>query len=165
MSFVAYNPPIVEEFKTHRCLTRRSIIPSRASSVFHQMRYGCRCGPQRSINRIVSTTLGSKGSISLPRFVDKDAEDCAQREFNSLRLLETLGVAPRPLAHVPGDDEHPPIVVYEYMEGETWDRRKPSPSELHDLTCTCMRTRGSARPDRLGTVLGTVLRGLRQIRS
>jgi aminoglycoside phosphotransferase (APT) family kinase protein len=55
-------------------------------------------------------------------------------EHRALELLAPLDVAPRPVgiaqAHGP---EHGPLVVYEYLDGEMWDRRRPSANELEAL--------------------------------
>jgi len=52
------------------------------------------------------------------------------RECNSLQLLSSLNIAPRPVFFEPTIG---PIVVYEYMEGEMWDRRPVSTSDLSKL--------------------------------
>jgi aminoglycoside phosphotransferase (APT) family kinase protein len=55
-------------------------------------------------------------------------------EHRALELLAPLDVAPRPVGLVPeATPEHGPIVVYEYLDGEMWDRRRPSATELADL--------------------------------
>lgn len=52
------------------------------------------------------------------------------REYKSLQLLSSLDVAPRPIFFEPTIG---PIVVYEYMEGEMWDRRTASATDLSKL--------------------------------
>jgi aminoglycoside phosphotransferase (APT) family kinase protein len=52
------------------------------------------------------------------------------REYNALQLLASLDIAPRPVFFEPTVG---PIVVYEYMEGEMWDRRSVSTSDLSKL--------------------------------
>jgi aminoglycoside phosphotransferase (APT) family kinase protein len=52
------------------------------------------------------------------------------REYKSLQLLSGLDVAPRAVLFNP---DIAPIVVYEYMDGEMWDRRPASPADLSKL--------------------------------
>lgn len=52
------------------------------------------------------------------------------REYKALQLLAPLEVAPRPVFFEPA---LAPIVIYEYMEGEMWDRRQASASDLSKL--------------------------------
>jgi hypothetical protein len=52
------------------------------------------------------------------------------REYKSLQLLSSLNIAPQPIFFEP---DLAPIVVYEYMDGEMWDRRPVSAPNLSDL--------------------------------
>ena len=54
-------------------------------------------------------------------------------EYRALELLVPLDVAPRPVGIETKDDAVVPIVVYEDLEGEMWDRRRPSSTELAAL--------------------------------
>jgi aminoglycoside phosphotransferase (APT) family kinase protein len=56
------------------------------------------------------------------------------REHRALELLAPFDVAPQPVGVVVehGSDSGP-LVVYEYLDGEMWDRRKPSEGELEAL--------------------------------
>lgn len=53
-----------------------------------------------------------------------------QREFCALQKLQTLDVAPRPVFY---DPNLGPLVVYRFMAGEMWNRRRPTPAELRQL--------------------------------
>lgn len=53
-----------------------------------------------------------------------------EREFSALTRVASLDIAPRPVFY---DPTVAPIVVYEYMDGEMWDRNKPSPQQLAQL--------------------------------
>jgi hypothetical protein len=55
-------------------------------------------------------------------------------EHRALELLAPLDVAPQPVGiEPPHGPEGGPLVVYEYLEGEMWDRRKPSAEQLAAL--------------------------------
>jgi aminoglycoside phosphotransferase (APT) family kinase protein len=57
-----------------------------------------------------------------------------RREYQSLKRLERLDVAPRPvLLQVAPRPPLGPFVVYEYMPGQMWDRRRPAAAELAQL--------------------------------
>ena len=60
-------------------------------------------------------------------------EDAPRREVESLRLLANYDIAPQLILHEPHTDTHKPIVIYEYMAGEMWDRNKPSANDLAQL--------------------------------
>lgn len=68
-------------------------------------------------------------------FARPDEFDLApHREFGALKLLEPLDIAPQP-AYLQAVPRPPlgPFVVYEYMPGQMWDRRRPSGAELARL--------------------------------
>jgi aminoglycoside phosphotransferase (APT) family kinase protein len=55
-------------------------------------------------------------------------------EHRALELLAPLDVAPQPVGIDPEHTaERGPIVVYDYLDGEMWGRKKPSESELRAL--------------------------------
>jgi hypothetical protein len=57
-----------------------------------------------------------------------------RREYQSLKRLERLDVAPRPIfLQVAPRPPLGPFVVYEYMPGQMWDRRRPAAAELAQL--------------------------------
>jgi hypothetical protein len=66
-----------------------------------------------------------------------ELEDAPAREFQALRLVESLDIAPRPIFY---DPAIAPIVVYEYLDGEMWDRKRPSPAELTQLAELWLKT-------------------------
>ena len=56
------------------------------------------------------------------------------REYRSLVLLADTGIAPQPILYRPISAASPrPLVIYEYLEGEMWDRYCPSAGELAEL--------------------------------
>ena len=52
------------------------------------------------------------------------------REFRALELLADFDIAPQPLFY---DPTCGPLVIYEYMDGEMWDRHRPTEPELAQL--------------------------------
>ncbi len=60
-------------------------------------------------------------------------EESPRREFEALKLLKPLGIAPRPLFFEPVSPSHKPLVAYEFMAGEMWDRCRPTASQLAQL--------------------------------
>jgi aminoglycoside phosphotransferase (APT) family kinase protein len=52
------------------------------------------------------------------------------REFRALELLADFDIAPQPIFY---DPARGPVVIYEYMDGEMWDRYRPSVPELAQL--------------------------------
>ena len=52
------------------------------------------------------------------------------REYAALQLLAPYDIAPQPVYY---DPTIAPVVLYEYVEGEMWDRRRPSPQQLATL--------------------------------
>lgn len=62
--------------------------------------------------------------------------DAPAREYFAMEALAPREIAPRPVAYVRAGQLGPgqwPIVVYQRMEGEMWDRRAPSAAEMGDL--------------------------------
>ncbi|MDX1437471.1 MAG: aminoglycoside phosphotransferase family protein [Anaerolineales bacterium] len=56
------------------------------------------------------------------------------REYKGLQILGPTGIAPRPVYFNPGSPHtNRPIVVYELMEGQMWDRTKPMAEDLRRL--------------------------------
>jgi thiamine kinase-like enzyme len=51
-------------------------------------------------------------------------------EFAALQRVAHLDMAPQPLFYEPTLG---PVVVYDYMAGEMWDRQRPSPDQLRQL--------------------------------
>ncbi len=67
------------------------------------------------------------------------------REYNALKLLQPYDIAPVPIAFLPYPDYEHPVVLYEFMEGEMWDRRKPSAQELTTLADSWLTTYQATR--------------------
>lgn len=62
--------------------------------------------------------------------------DAPAREYFAMEALAPREIAPRPVAYVRAGEFGPgqwPIVVYQRLEGEMWDRRAPSPGDMEAL--------------------------------
>jgi aminoglycoside phosphotransferase (APT) family kinase protein len=59
--------------------------------------------------------------------------DAPRREFDALQLLAPFDIAPRPIAFQPAAPPVGPVVIYEFLEGEMWDRRRPTAEQLTQL--------------------------------
>jgi aminoglycoside phosphotransferase (APT) family kinase protein len=60
----------------------------------------------------------------------KELEFAPLREYKALQVLSPLDIAPQPIYYEPSVGL---IVIYEYMEGEMWDRRPLTTGDLHKL--------------------------------
>lgn len=56
-----------------------------------------------------------------------------KREYDALNLLVPLDLAPKPIHFLPFPDEPQPIVIYEFMAGQMWNRTAPSIDDLKNL--------------------------------
>ncbi len=73
--------------------------------------------------------------IILKQFLKPDEfRESPLREFRALELLSDLDIAPQPRAYIPHQPDRKPIVVYDYMDGQMWDRRIPTAGELSHLS-------------------------------
>ncbi|MCB9460751.1 MAG: aminoglycoside phosphotransferase family protein [Anaerolineaceae bacterium] len=62
-----------------------------------------------------------------------ECKQSSQREFDALHVLQDIDVAPIPIHLEAARDTHGPVVLYEYMAGEMWDRYSPTTEELAQL--------------------------------
>jgi aminoglycoside phosphotransferase (APT) family kinase protein len=85
-------------------------------------------------NRLYDAWAGDRHLIAKEFLKPKEQQDAPWREFEALELLAPLDIAPQPVAHIlPHSAARNPIVLYEFMEGEAWDRHRPSATELAQL--------------------------------
>ncbi|MAT98423.1 MAG: hypothetical protein CL608_14865 [Anaerolineaceae bacterium] len=64
-------------------------------------------------------------------YLKTDERDNAPlREFEALNLLAFLDIAPQPVFYDPALG---PVVIYEFLEGDMWDRTRPTAVQLHQL--------------------------------
>lgn len=84
-------------------------------------------------NRLFDAFFGDQHWIAKEYLKPAEFAESPLREFQGLTLLADLDIAPRPIHYEPHTTTTPPVVIYEYMEGEMWDRQKPSPDRLQQL--------------------------------
>ncbi|MBN1579716.1 MAG: aminoglycoside phosphotransferase family protein [Anaerolineae bacterium] len=85
-------------------------------------------------NRLYDIWAGGRHLIAKEFLKPDEFQDAPRREFSALKRLATLDIAPQPVFYAP--DPTPvlgPVVLYQFMEGKAWDRRKPSAAELSQL--------------------------------
>jgi hypothetical protein len=85
-------------------------------------------------NRLHDLMAGDSHWI-VKEFCKPDEFDLApRREYGALSVLQRLDIAPRPV-YIQAEPRPPlgPFVVYEYMPGRMWDRRRPAAEELAQL--------------------------------
>ncbi len=80
-------------------------------------------------NRLYDVRVDGQHLIA-KEYLRADRPSAPRHEYDALRRLETLHLAPEPLFF---DPRVGPVVVYRYMEGDMWDRRVPSAAELGTL--------------------------------
>lgn len=66
-------------------------------------------------------------------------DDAPRREFAAMRLLSPFDIAPQPIHYEKHDGDQKPIVIYEFMQGEMWDRYAPAADELQQLAHVWLR--------------------------
>jgi aminoglycoside phosphotransferase (APT) family kinase protein len=70
------------------------------------------------------------------------------REFEALRLMLPLDIAPRPVVlHATPTPLIDPFVIYEYLEGAMWDRQRPAAADLAALAEVWLRMHAVERQD------------------
>lgn len=98
------------------------------------MRIGLRAPLDHQSNRLYDAWADGRHLIVKEYLKPEELSTAPVYEHRALELLAPLDVAPRPVGL---DEEHSPkrgpIVVYEFLDGEMWGRRKPSGEELRAL--------------------------------
>lgn len=85
-------------------------------------------------NRLYDVWAGDQHLIAKEFLKPDEWQDAPLREFQALELLTPLDIAPLPIAYIqPHATTRGPIVLYEFMEGEAWDRHRPTAAELAQL--------------------------------
>jgi thiamine kinase-like enzyme len=82
-------------------------------------------------NNLYDVWIEKQHLIAKEYLRENERVGASEREYKALRLLEVSGIAPKPVFHDTSYEK--PIVVYEFMEGEMWDRRRPSTEDLEKL--------------------------------
>ncbi len=81
-------------------------------------------------NRLYDLRAAGRHFIAKEYLKPDELETAPAREFQALHRLAELDIAPRPIFYDPG---LAPVVVYEFMAGEMWNRQRPSPAQLGQL--------------------------------
>lgn len=84
-------------------------------------------------NNLYDVRFGDIHWIAKEFTVEDEFFDSPKREFDALQLLAPFDIAPTAIDYLPYPDFKRPVVIYEFMLGEMWDRRKPSQGELKQL--------------------------------
>jgi hypothetical protein len=81
-------------------------------------------------NRLYDVWAGDQHLIAKEYLRPDELAVAPACEFNALQRLAGLDVAPQPVFY---DSALGPVVVYAYMAGEMWNRKRPSPDQLRQL--------------------------------
>jgi hypothetical protein len=81
-------------------------------------------------NRLYDIWVDDSHFIGKEFLKANELEDAPLREYQALRLSSPLDIAPKPVFY---EADKGPLVIYEYMEGEMWDRQAPTASGLAKL--------------------------------
>ena len=84
-------------------------------------------------NQLFDVFFGDRHWIAKEYLKPAEFAESPLREYRGLTLLAERDIAPRPIYYQPHTATTRPVVIYEYMEGEMWDRQKPSPAQLQQL--------------------------------
>ena len=105
-------------------------------------------------NRLYDIRTGRRHLILKEYLIPEELAQAPEREYHALQLLSPYDIAPQPVFY---DSTLGPFVVYEYMEGEMWDRRIPSEADLARLADVWLRVTSLAT-EGLWKANGTELR-------
>ncbi|MBK8900399.1 MAG: aminoglycoside phosphotransferase family protein [Anaerolineaceae bacterium] len=81
-------------------------------------------------NQLFDVWHNGRHTIAKHFLKSDELADAPRREFEALQLLSPLDVAPQPVFY---DPDLGPVVIYEFLEGDMWDRRKPTAVQLQQL--------------------------------
>jgi aminoglycoside phosphotransferase (APT) family kinase protein len=81
-------------------------------------------------NRLYDVWADGRHCIAKEYLQEGELREAPAREFGALRLLSELDIAPQPVFYDPALG---PVVIYVYLDGVMWDRRRPSAAQLSQL--------------------------------
>ena len=81
-------------------------------------------------NELYDAWVGDRHLIAKRFLKPEELTTAPASEYGALQLLAAYGIAPQPVFY---DPTIAPVVIYEYIDGEMWDRRKPDPAQLAKL--------------------------------
>ena len=85
---------------------------------------------EHQANRLYDFWAAGRHLILKEFLLPDERHAAAAREYQALKLLAPLDLAPQPVFF---DPSLGPVVIYEFMAGEMWDRRKPTTADLAQL--------------------------------
>jgi len=85
---------------------------------------------EHQANRLYDFWAGGRHLILKEFLLPDEKHAAAPREYQALALMAPLHLAPCPVFFDPALG---PVVIYEFMEGDMWDRRKPTGTGLARL--------------------------------
>ena len=85
-------------------------------------------------NRLYDVWAGDRRLIAKEYLKPNEFDEAPFREFNALERLAALDIAPQPVyLHPEPTPALGPVVFYEFMAGQMWDRYRPTATELGQL--------------------------------
>lgn len=84
-------------------------------------------------NRLHDVWVNGRHLIAKEYLKPDEFWDAPRRDFNCMQRLSELNIAPKPVFY---DPNLGPLIIYEYLEGEIWPRKRPSPQMLTQLAET-----------------------------
>ena len=81
-------------------------------------------------NQLFDVWQNGRHYIAKKYLKTNELTDAPQREFSALKLLAPLDVAPQPVFYDPDLGQ---VVIYEFLEGDMWDRTPPTAVQLQQL--------------------------------
>ncbi len=91
-------------------------------------------------NRLYDLRAGERHLILKEYLKPQEFAEAPVRAFRALEIMAPLDIAPRPIViHAEPEPPLGPVVVYEYMDGDMWDRRRPTASDLAALADVWLR--------------------------
>jgi aminoglycoside phosphotransferase (APT) family kinase protein len=90
-------------------------------------------------NQLYDVWAGDRHLIAKEFLKPAEFREAPVREFQALKLLAPLDIAPQPVFFQPLTSSHRPVVVYEFMPGQMWDRHRPTAAELAQLAALWLR--------------------------
>ena len=124
--------------QTHRVLEgEHEWLASIAADILNLDHREVRIEPRPALdiqsNALFEATEGGRRIVLKVFLKPEEFGEAPLREYKALQLLSELDVAPQPVAFYSHNSQQLPVVVYDYMEGQMWDRYIPNHGELLQL--------------------------------
>ena len=84
-------------------------------------------------NRLYDVRVTEHHWIAKVYLKPDEFDDAPRREYQTMQLLAHLDIAPRAVHREPQSAAHGPLVIYEYMAGQMWDRHTPTDDDMRQL--------------------------------